>query len=73
MDALSGLKRISVFLFAQMMSCYPLFANSIFFPKPESCFDMQKNKYLIVTLVSGKEGGDICKKNSTYFETSGGC
>jgi len=29
MDALSGLKRIAACLFAQLMSCYPLFADSI--------------------------------------------
>ncbi len=38
MDALGGIKRIAACLFAQMMSCYPLFANSNSFRKAGKLF-----------------------------------
>jgi len=28
---------------------------------------------IIIVIFWGKEGGDIGKKNNTYFDTSGGC
>jgi len=80
MDALSGLKWIAASLFAQLMSCYPLFAYSISSRKaglnqpipaqPDTgkswIFDNNRNFW-------GKEGGNIGKENNTYFDTSGGC
>ena len=80
MEALCGLKCIAACLFAQSVSCYPLFADSV-----SSC-EGDLNQRIPAQPVYGKswvfeincnfwgmEGGDIGKKNSTYFEASGGC
>ncbi|MBA7662203.1 hypothetical protein ES703_70229 [subsurface metagenome] len=74
MDALSGLKWIAASLFAQLMSCCPLFAYSISSRKgdlnqPIPAQPDTGKSWIFDTncIFWGKEGGNIGKKKQHLF------